>query len=43
MPLQNNPLNLIPRDLVVAAIVKLGRARALTRRHLLSVFEETTA
>ena len=34
-------LDLIERDLVVAAIIELGRARALVRRHLLRVFEQT--
>ena len=38
--LQNNPLDLIERDLVVAAVVKLGRPRALMRGHLLGVLEE---
>src|ERR1700751_1862843 len=40
MTLQHNPLHLIERDLVVTAILKLGRARALMRRHLLGVLEE---
>src|SRR5207245_1900338 len=39
--LQNNPLDLIERDLVVAAIVELGRARAFVRSHLLRVLDET--
>jgi hypothetical protein len=39
-PLQNNPFDLIKSDLVVAAIVELGRAGALMRRHLLGVFEQ---
>ena len=39
--LQNDALDLVERDLIVAAIVELGRARALMRRHLLGVLEET--
>ena len=38
--LQNNTLDLIERDLVVAAVVELGRARAFVRGHLLGVLEE---
>ena len=38
--LHDNPLNLIEGDLAVAAIVELGRSRALMRGHLLSVFEQ---
>lgn len=37
--LENNPLDLIKGDLVVAAIVEFGRARAFVCRHLLGVFE----
>jgi hypothetical protein len=37
---QNNPLELVERDLVVATVVELGCARAFMRRHLLSVFEQ---
>jgi hypothetical protein len=39
--LQNNALDLIESDLVVAPIVKLCRACALMRCHLLGVLEET--
>jgi hypothetical protein len=39
--LKNNSLNLIERNLVVAAVVELGRARALMDGHLLGVFEQT--
>ena len=39
--LQNDAFNLIERDLFVAAIVKLRRASAFMRRHLLGVLEET--
>ena len=39
--LQHNPLDLLERDLVIAPIVELGRARAFMRGHLLRVFEET--
>jgi hypothetical protein len=38
--LQDNPLDLVERDLVVAAVVELGRACALVRGHLLGVLEE---
>jgi hypothetical protein len=34
--LKNNPLNLVEGNLIVAAIVKLSRARAFMRRHLLA-------
>jgi len=34
-----DPIDLIQRDLVAGAIVKLCRARAFVRRHGLSVFE----
>src|SRR5271154_531390 len=37
---QNNALDLIERDLVVAPIVELGRACALVCCHLLGVFEQ---
>ena len=37
---ENDPLDLIERDLIVAPIVELGRARALVRRHLLRVFQQ---
>jgi hypothetical protein len=40
LDLQNNPLDLVERDLIAAAIIKLGRARALMRRHLLGVLKE---
>lgn len=33
-------LDLIGRNLAVAAIVELGRSGALVRRHLLGIFEE---
>ena len=36
---QNNPFDLVERDLVIAAIVKFGRARALVRGHLLRVLD----
>ncbi len=39
--LENNPFDLVERNLIVAAIVKLGRARTLVRRHLLGVLEKT--
>ena len=39
--LQNDALHLIERDLVVAPIIQFSRARALVRRHLLRVFEQT--
>jgi hypothetical protein len=35
-----DPFDLIERDLVVAAVVELGGAGALVRRHLLGVFEQ---
>jgi hypothetical protein len=38
--LQYDPLDLIERDLVVAAIIQLGGARALMRGHLLSIFQQ---
>jgi len=38
--LQNNALDLIERDLVVAAVVEHGRAGAFMRRHLLGVLEQ---
>jgi hypothetical protein len=38
--LQNDPLDLVERYLIVAAIVELCHARSLVRRHLLGVFEE---
>jgi hypothetical protein len=38
--LKNDPLHLVECDLVVAAIVKFGCARALMRRHLLRVLEQ---
>ena len=34
-----NPLHLIEHDLVASAVVKLGGARAVVRRHGLGVFE----
>jgi predicted transcriptional regulator len=37
---QHNPLNLIERVLILAAIVELRRPRALMRRYLLRVLEE---
>ena len=37
--LDRNPLDLIARDLVAGAIVKLRRSRAFVRRHYLGVFE----
>ena len=40
---QNNPFDLVERDLVIAAIVKFGRARALVRGHLLRVLDEEYA
>ena len=36
---QNYPLDLIERDLVVSAIVELGRACAFMRGHLLGIFQ----
>jgi hypothetical protein len=35
--LDNNPFNLIERDLIIAAIAKLCGARSVMRRHLLRV------
>jgi len=34
-----DPLDFIERDLIAGAVVELGRARALVRRHDLGVFE----
>ena len=39
--LQNNALDLIERDLIVSAVIELGRTRALVRRDPLGVFEQT--
>jgi hypothetical protein len=36
---QNNPLDLIECDLVVATVVEFGRTRTLMRGRLLRVFE----
>src|ERR1700732_4154224 len=41
-PLNPDPLDLIERDLVAGAVVKLGCARAFVRRHRLGVFERST-
>ena len=38
--LQHNLLDLIERDLIVAAIIEFCRARTLVRRHLLRVLEQ---
>ena len=38
--LQNNPLDLIERDLVVAAVIEFRRAGTFVRRHLLGIFEQ---
>ena len=40
LTLEHDLLNLIERDLVVAPIIELGRARALMRGHLLRMFEQ---
>ena len=37
---EDNPLDLIERDLIVAMMVEPLRTRALVRRHLLCVFQE---
>jgi UDP-3-O-acyl-N-acetylglucosamine deacetylase len=39
-PLQHNLLDLIEGDLVVAAVVELGGARAFVRGHLLGMLEQ---
>ena len=36
-----NPLDLIERDHIGGAVVELGRARALVRRHGLSILKRT--
>ena len=41
MRLDRDPLDLIERNLVAGAIVKLGSARTFVRRHRLSVFKRT--
>jgi hypothetical protein len=38
-PLNYDPLDLIERDLIAGAIVELGRARTLVRRHKLSILQ----
>src|SRR6516162_3337853 len=43
MVLDGNPLDLVERDLVPRAVVKLGGARTLMRRHGLCVFERAAA
>src|SRR5437588_12715898 len=40
-PLNRNPLDLVERDLIAGAFVKLRGARALVRGHDLRVFERT--
>ena len=37
---QNNSFDLIERDLIVASVIELCRARAFVRRHLLGVFQQ---